>query len=399
MLAMLSACGGNEKSAQDSSISISAAAENQQLNQQLSEAARLGRQIFFDKSLSASGKMSCASCHDPATAHAPADSSFPPLGGANSDQPGFRAVPSLRYLHLNPAFSFDEEESPTGGFNRDGRAQSLAEQGQRPFLAPHEMANASREEVIARLRKAPYAAQFRNVFGAGIFDIPADAFDRAAFALQEYQKEDIAFHPFDSKYDQFLDGKAELSPGELRGLKLFNDPAKGNCAACHPSARSKDGMPPLFTDFTFDNLGVPRNKAIPATADPAYFDLGLCGPDRTDLATRTELCGAFKVPTLRNAATRHTYFHNGAFTDLHDVLRFYVRRDTHPEEWYPRAADGSLQKFNDLPPAYRENVNTTEAPYNRRPGMAPALNDEEIDYIVRFLGTLTDGYKPAPDSR
>lgn len=378
---MLGACGGGTSG--DGTVQ----------SESLNAAVALGEKIFSDQSLSASGRQSCASCHDPANAHAQINDLSVQLGGANLDQPGFRAVPSLRYLNLTPAFSFAADGAPTGGFDRDGRAQTLSEQAQRPFLAPHEMANASKADVIERLKRASYADEFRKVFGAAIFDNVDDAFDRIVFALQEYQKEDPEFHPYDSKYDLFLDGKVQLSAAELRGLALFNNPAKGNCAACHPSARGADGSAPLFTDFTFDNLGVPRNAAIPATADAGYYDLGLCGPDRTDLTTRTDLCGAFKVPTLRNVATRKAFFHNGRFKSLREALRFYVRRDTNPEEWYP-VVDGVVQKFNDLPPAYRANVNTSEAPYNRQPGMAPALSEDEIDDVIQFLGTLTDGYKP-----
>jgi len=275
-----------------------------------------------------------------------------------------------------------------------GRARTLAEQAERPFLAPHEMANLDKADVVARLKSAPYAAQFRATFGDNIFDNVDQALSRAQFALQQFENEDPRFHPFDSKYDLFLAGKVTLSDAELRGLALFNDPAKGNCAACHPSARGADGSAPLFTDFSYDNLGVPRNTRIPATQDSTYFDLGLCGPDRTDLAARTDLCGAFKVPTLRNVATRKAFFHNGAFGNLTDVVRFYVTRDTNPDRWYPLNADGTVDKFNDLPPAMRSNVNTAEAPYNRQPGMAPALNETEIADLVQFLGTLTDGYRP-----
>jgi len=251
--------------------------------------------------------------------------------------------------------------------------------------------------VVAKLAKAAYVERFRRQFGAAIIDNPEQAFSRMTFALQAFQREAPEFHPFDSKYDYFLAGKVKLSDQEMRGLALFNNPAKGNCIACHSSARGADGSAPLFTDFTFDNLGVPRNVKLQATKDPAYFDLGLCGPDRTDLAdTHPELCGAFKVPTLRNVATRQTFFHNGVFDNLKDVVSFYVRRDTNPEEWYPIGADGTVQKFNDLPPQYRKNVNTTEGPYNRQPGMQPALTPSEIDDVVKFLGTLTDGYKINP---
>lgn len=360
----------------------------------LSASAALGEKIFSDPSMSASGRQSCATCHDPAHAHGPGNDLAVQLGGADGGVPGFRTAPSLRYLTRNPAFFFDKDGTPTGGFNRDGRAQTLAAQAERPLLAPHEMANLDKDALLARLKKSAYAQQFQATFGAAIFDNAEQAFGRAAFALQQYQNEEPAFRPYDSKYDQFLAGKLKLADAELRGLALFNNPLKGNCAACHPSARGADGGAPLFTDFSFDNLGVPRNPRIPANGEPAYFDLGLCGPDRLDLAARSDLCGAFKVPTLRNVATRKVFFHNGAFSNLTDVLRFYVRRDTHPEEWYPLGANGAVDKFNDLPPPYRAYVNVTEVPYNRKPGMEAALSDSEIADVVSFLGTLNDGYRP-----
>lgn len=383
--ALLAGCGGGGNAASSAPPVLLSS---------LSQGAALGEKIFNDVSLSASGKQSCASCHNPDNAHGPSDGLAIPLGGPDGKVVGFRASPSLRYMQQTPAFHFEADGTPVGGFNRDGRAASLQDQAERPLLAPHEMANASKADAVARLRNAAYADQFRSVFGAAIFDNVDQAFSRMQFALQQFEKEDPRFHPFDSKYDQFLAGKVMLNDAELRGLALFNNPAKGNCAACHPSARGADGSAPLFTDFSFDALGVPRNPRIPATADPAYFDLGLCGPDRTDLSARLDLCGAFKVPTLRNVATRTSFFHNGYFTKLTDVVRFYVRRDTNPEEWYPIGADGVVEKFNDLPPQLRKNVNTTEVPYNRQPGMAPALSETEIADLVQFLGTLTDGYQP-----
>jgi cytochrome c peroxidase len=373
-LALLAGCGGGGSEDSGASTSDGTAA--------LSDVAALGKRIFFDASLSASGRMSCATCHDPAFAHAQPNASPVQPGGAQLDMPGFRAVPSLRYLRTTPAFFFDAEGTPAGGFNRDGRANTLADQARRPFLAPHEMANGTADAVAQKLAVAAYAEEFRRVFGANVFAEAETAFDRARFA------------PFDSKYDLFLAGRVRLSGAELRGLALFNDPQKGNCAACHPSGRGADGSPPLFTDFTYDNLGVPRNAQIPATRDPAYYDLGLCGPDRTDLATRAELCGAFKVPTLRNVATRKVFFHNGRFDSLITALQFYVQRDTDPAKWYPQLADGSIDRFDDLPAAYKGNVNQTEVPYNRKLGDAPALTDAEIADLAAFLGTLTDGYRP-----
>jgi len=386
LLALLTACGGGGSASSNNSNTPAVAT--------MSAAAQVGEKIFKDASLSASGKMSCASCHDPANAYAQTNDLSVQLGGANLDVPGFRAVPSLRYLDKTPVFYFAVDGTPTGGFTHDGRVNTLAAQAETPLLAAHEMANSSRADVVAKLQRASYVNDFKAAFGANIFDNTDTAFERILLSLQQYQKEDSDFHPYDSKYDQFLAGKAQLTAAEMRGLALFNNPQKGNCAACHISAKGADGSPPLFTDFTFDNLGVPRNASIPATANPAYFDMGLCGPDRTDLSARVDLCGAFKVPTLRNIATRKVFFHNGQFHNLHDVVAFYVRRDTNPEEWYPSDVNGNVQKFNDLPLAYARNVNTKEVPYNRSRGMAAALSPDEINDVVTFLGTLSDGYKP-----
>lgn len=368
----------------------------------LSPVAALGEKIFNDPSLSASSKLACAGCHVKARAYAGDDGRAVPLGGPNftnpndavNGTPGFRNAPSLKYISQVPAFFFADDGAPTAGFDRDGRADTLAAQARRPFLAPHEMANASEADVIAKLRNAAYSGEFKSVFGANIFDNPDIAFARVLLSIQQYEKEDSDFHPYTSKYDAFLTGKTQLTVQELRGLALFNNPQKGNCAACHPSRKGSDGSLPLFTDFTYDNLGVPRNPAIPATADANYFDLGLCGPDRTDLADRRDLCGAFKVPTLRNIALTAPYFHNGKFDTLEQVVGFYVRRDTNPEEWYPLNPDGTVKKFDDLPPELTGNVNTTEVPYNRGPGDTPALTPAEIDDVVAFLKTLTDGFQP-----
>jgi cytochrome c peroxidase len=128
-------------------------------------------------------------------------------------------------------------------------------------------------------------------------------------------------------------------------------------------------------------LGVPRNPAIPANADPAYFDLGLCGPVRTDLRDHPDYCGRFKTPSLRNVAVRTSFFHNGLVHDLRQAVAFYVERDSAPEKWYPHG------KFDDLPERYWENINT-DPPFGPR----PALTEAEIDDVVAFLGTLTDGF-------
>jgi len=379
----LSACGGGGTASSSSTSSTASA---------LSAQASLGEKIFNDTSLSASGQQACASCHSAQNGHAAPNNLAAQMGGAALDLQGGRSSPSIRYLSTNTAFYFDGEGTPTGGFFWDGRAASLADQARAPFTNPVEMANADAAAVIDKLSKASYADEFKKVFGDDIFTRPDDAFARVALALQQYQREDTEFRPFTSKYDEFLRGKVSLSDQEVRGFALFNNPAKGNCAACHPSSKAADGSHPLFTDFSYDNLGVPRNPELLQNADPAFFDLGLCARSGGDLAARTDLCGAFKVPTLRNVALRQVLFHNGRFKSLKEALTFYVQRDTNPEKFYSLNTDGTVKKFDDLPAAYRANVNTTEAPYNRLPGDAPALSDAEIDDVIAFLQTLTDGY-------
>ena len=341
--------------------------------------------------------MACSTCHDPAKAHAQDNDLSVQLGGAELATPGFRAVPSLRYMNLNIPFFFAGDGTPTGGFTRDGGSRDLVEQAHTPILAAHEMDNVDAAALTARLSDAAYADDFRSVFGADVFADPDRTLLAAEYSLSEYQNTAREFHPFDSKFDLFLQRKVMLSPQELRGFALFNRKDKGNCAGCHPSTPA-NGQPPMFTDFTYDNLGLPRNPQIPANADPDWFDMGLCGPLRTDLAARTDLCGQFKVPTLRNVATRRVFFHNGYFHDLKSALEFYVQRDTNPEKWYPLDAQGKPQKFDDIPALFARNVNTSEAPYNRKAGQAPALSNAEIDDVVAFLKTLTDGYDPITDT-
>ena len=384
--ALLAACGGGSGSAGDSASSASSSA--------MSAQASLGELIFKDVSLSASGRQSCATCHSPDAGHSAANALAAQSGGIALELQGTRGAPSIRYLASNRAFRFAADGTPTGGFFWDGRATSLQQQAAEPFLNALEMANASRAEVVTRLARASYASEFKRVFGADIFSRPEDAYERLTLALQQYQLEDGDFRPFSSKYDDFLAGQAKLADNELRGLALFNSPAKGNCAACHPSAKGADGSPPLFTDFSFDNLGVPRNAELAVNADAAFFDLGLCARAGGDLAARADLCGAFKVPSLRNVALRGALFHNGRYKTLKEALTFYVQRDTNPEKFYPANADGTVRKFDDLPAAYQANVNTSEAPYNRRPGDAPALSDAEIDDLIAFLRTLSDRVAP-----
>jgi cytochrome c peroxidase len=369
--------------------------------------AAVGRALFFDTALSASGKLACATCHSPLHAFGPPNDLPVQHGGANDSRPGVRAVPSLSYTQSIPSFTehfFDSEgddgidQGPAGGRTWDGRAQSAHEQAQIPLLSPFEMANASPQEVVAKVRRATYAAEFRDTFGEHVFADSALVFKGVLLALETYEQTPSEFYPYTSKYDAYLRGTTSLTKQELEGLAAFNDPARGNCARCHPSAVA-GGAFPQFTDFGYAALGVPRNAVIAANSDPRYFDLGLCGPLRTDLTDKPEYCGQFRTPSLRNVAVRRVFFHNGVFHRLEDAVRFYAQRDTNPQKWYPRAPDGSVSKFDDLPAKYRRNVDT-DPPLDRHTGGRPAMSEADIADIVAFLNTLTDGFvKSGPSER
>jgi cytochrome c peroxidase len=361
----------------------------------------IGRALFFDTSLSASGKVACATCHDPRRAFGPPNDSPVQPGGRDGRRLGVRAVPSLMYTQNIPPFTehyFDDEgddsmdQGPAGGRTWDGRAQSAHDQARLPLFSPFEMANADAEAVVAKVRRATYAARFRDTFGGKVFDDEALAFKAVLMALETFQQSPTEFYPYSSKYDAWLRRATRMSDDELRGLAAFNDPAKGNCARCHPSGM-RQGAFPQFTDFGYAAVGAPRNSSIPANANREYYDLGLCGPLRSDLADRKDYCGLFRTPSLRNAATRRVFFHNGVFHRLEDVVRFYAERDTRPQKWYPRGANGVTLKFDDLPAQYRDNVDT-QAPFDRRLGDQPALSEADIKDVVAFLNTLTDGYRP-----
>ena len=366
----------------------------------LDPAAAIGREMFFDKTLSASGRQSCASCHDPAHAYGPPDGLAVQPGGPAMERFGTRAVPSLRYLRFTPQFSRHlaqpspdgvEDEGPAGGFTRDGAAQTLHEQALLPLLNPAEMANADVAAVAAKLRASSYAAQFRRVFGDAVFDHPADAVAKGGAALQAFQEQDASFEPYTSKFDAAMSGNARFTAQELRGYTTFNNPRKGNCAKCHLDAPGPGGRPAQFTDFGMVALGVPRNPEIPANRDRRFFDLGVCGPVRKDLARETGFCGMFKTPTLRNSASRRVFFHNGRFHAMDELLRFYAERDTDPDKWYPRV-DGKLVPFDDLPATYRVNVDRVDVPFTLHVGQKPLLDDADIRDLAVFLKTLDDGW-------
>jgi cytochrome c peroxidase len=241
--------------------------------------ATLGRQLFADPALSASGKIACATCHDPKHDFGPANTQAVQQGGADGRSFGVRAVPSLKYTQNTPPFTehfVDDDgddsvdQGPAGGRTWDGRSQSFHDQARLPLFSSFEMANQDSDAVLAKVQ-AGHDAQFRAVFGDKVFDDKALAFKGVLMALEAYQQSPAEFYPYSSKYDAYLKNEAALSAQELRGLTAFNDPEKGNCARCHPSAKIKGALP-QFTDFGFAAIGAPRNRAIPANADRRYYE-------------------------------------------------------------------------------------------------------------------------------
>ncbi len=379
LMGFLTACGGG---ATTSTVSATATPLS------------VAQALFAEKALSASGQQSCASCHTDDNAHADAAGTVLPLGGLLMDQQGFRSSPSLMYLASNAAFRFDANGLPFGGFTWDGRANSRAEQAAGPLLDSTEMANADVAAVAQKVRALPYFNDFVSQFNVPASPTDQQIFDKLQTALQAYQALDTDYLLFNSKFDQVADGTATFTAAEQRGLAIFNNPNQGRCASCHTSSTGSGGERPNFTNFSYAALGLPRNPQIQKNADATFFDMGLCGPKRTDLSARADLCGQFKVPTLRNIALTAPYFHNASISTLSEAVTFYATRDTQPERWYP-TVNGVVDKFNDLPVAYRGNV-VQRAPYGLQAGAPPLLSAQDVADLVSFLQTLTDDRNAAP---
>jgi cytochrome c peroxidase len=364
----------------------------------LSPQQALGEKIFNDKNLSEPRGTACANCHQASTGFANLNGSRigVPLGSLPNSF-GTRSVMQNSYSSFTPPFSFrvlNGDVDPVGGLFWDGRADTLAQQAQMPFLAANEMNNKDGASVVAKIAAGPYAKAMTDVYGKDIFKNPSLAFARVGEALAAFESTK-AFQSFSSRYDDYIAGRVKLTPPEDNGLKVFMDPAKGNCASCHTmNPQSTKPADNLFTDFAHYATGIPRNTAIPANANPSYFDLGLCGPNRSRPALGANVpadvsiekfCGTFKMPSLRNVGDRQVFMHNGVFSNLRDVVSFYATRDSNPKRWY-----GAAAVPNDLPLAYQANIVRDRAPLNRAAGAGPALSEKEIDDVVAFLKILSD---------
>jgi len=322
---------------------------------------KLGKNLFFDNRLSNPAGQSCASCHSPGSGfNGIGDANIAVYEGAVSGRFGNRNPPTAAYMSFSPPLEFVCDGSDClwiGGQFWDGRRNTLAEQAKDPFLNPVEMNNKSKGSVVALVATSNYVNLFIKVYGLKTLLHVDKAYDAIADAIAAYESS-AEVNKFSSKYDHFLEGKVALSPTEQAGLDLFN--GKGNCSACHPSAVGSDGSKPLFTDFSYDNLGVPGNPINP--------DLGLGG----FLKDGNEY-GKFKVPTLRNVAVAASYGHNGYFKTLKEITHFYNTRDVAAENW-PAAEYSATVNHDEL-----GNL---------------GLTDAEEDAIVAYMMTLTDGYAP-----
>ena len=348
----------------------------------------LGRLLFHDRNLSEPAGTSCASCHNPGQGFAGNHGGRSGVAvGSRPTSVGLRNTPTAMYALFTPPFAVvagPRGPQAVGGQFLDGRADTLAQQAQGPFLAAAEMNNSSAAAVVAKVAASPYATAFKRVFGNDILTRPDAAFTAIGNAIAAYEKSQ-EFRPFASRYDDLLRGHDTFTASERRGMAAFFDPAKGNCASCHAANRNDpDPRRSLFTNHRYVALGVPRNQDIPANRDPTFFDLGLGGPKRSAPAGVANAAGQFRVPTLRNVALKTAFMHNGRFKSLTEVVGFYATRDIQPQRWYPPGAI-----FNDLPVALRGNV-TRQAPFDLRPGDRPRLTSTDVLDVVAFLGTLTD---------
>lgn len=326
-------------------------------NKDLTELELLGKKIFFDTTLSTPVGKSCASCHSPAAGFS--DPKHDAFSEGSLGLRGKRNSPSIAYLAFEPEMYYNAVDGTwIGGFFLDGRRPTLAAQAGVPMLEEREMNNGTKDVVVNKIRNASYKDLYTRIFGG--FTNDSIDFDRITLAIEAFEKSKQV-NTFSSKYDYFITGKVELTPQEMRGLNLFVNSAKGNCAACHPLDPDPIYNKVLLTDFSYDNVGVPTNPA----QSFGVPDLGL-GVTKNDVNEN----GKFKVPTLRNVAITAPYFHNGFATTLEEAVQFYNKRNIDP-------------KFST--PEVLQNRNMDELGNLK-------LSDQEVTDLVAFLKTLTDGF-------
>ncbi|HET6559524.1 MAG TPA: cytochrome c peroxidase [Prolixibacteraceae bacterium] len=350
---------------------------------------QLGKHLYFDK-ISSPNSMACADCHAASVGFTGPVVGFNIHGsvyrGADAQNFGDRKPPSAAYATFAEVLHRDEDGTFEGGMFWDGRATGetlgspAAEQALGPFLNPAEHNLKSKLEVLQKIAKSNYISMWKEAFPNDFSLEDADVdkiYDQVGLAIAAYEGSGEV-NQFSSKFDYVMKGQAEFTEQEAWGLELFE--GKGKCAECHPTTFDDDVV--LFTDYTYDNLGVPKNPENPVYKyNPGFIDKGLGGflatTDKWKMYA-DENMGKQKVPTLRNVDKRpglgftKAYTHNGYFKSLKEVVHFYNTRDVPGAMW---------------PPAeYPENINTDEL------GNL-GLTDAEEDAIVAFMATLSDGYQ------
>jgi cytochrome c peroxidase len=346
--------------------------------------AQLGSQLFSDPDLSYPAGQACADCHLARVAFRDPESSRATSMGVVPGRFGVRNAPSAMYASYVPPLQRIDDQHWTGGLFWDGRAGTLEDQAGGPLLNPLEMANPDKATVVAAVRRASYAPAFRALFGAHALDDVDTAFAHVTEALAAFEQT-TAFAPFSSKYDHYLAGEATLSDSEQRGLAIFEDPARGNCAGCHPNRPGPNGAAPMFTDHSYANLGLPRypnNKFYlqPAPMNPdgeRYVDHGLMqtvGDPAQD--------GKFRVPTLRNIARTPPYGHNGYFENLPYLIDFLNTRDVGSQ---------TVGTCTRVSPSARCAWPGPEIPATVDHGIGHlGLTDQDVTDLVAFLMILSD---------
>ncbi len=417
----------------------------------LSPKETLGKKLFFDMSLSANGTQSCASCHAPEAGYTGPDStenaSLAVYEGAIPNHFGNRKPPAAAYAGDSPLLSYDEATgSWSGGMFWDGRATGavlgdpLAEQAQGPYLNPLEQAIPNAQVLCFKVKRSNYAPLFEEVWGAGTLNCANDVkgvYEKIGRSVAAYERS-AEVNPFTSKFDMFWDNAVAagkdvskikcgtggmggggmggamgcpgggtdpnrwtafrglgLDDGELQGLAAFNDPNRADCASCHTLTPGPNGYP-LFTNFSYSNIGTPKNPENPFYTMPPkwnpdgkdWVDYGLGGYLKSaghEAAVYGPEMGKHKVPTLRNVDQRpapdfvKAYGHNGFFKSLDDIVFFYHWRAAMDIGMGGGAGSGMATLF---PPP---EVDANRAPLNFFPR-------PQVDSIVLFMKTLTDGY-------
>jgi cytochrome c peroxidase len=344
------------------------------------ELADLGRALFFDARLSASRNLSCASCHDPARAFS--ESRDNGVGGAASlgddgVSLGDRNAPSLTYAMLTPPFGSNADGDLHGGLFVDGRAASLAEQAREPILNRAEMALPATSLRERLAENTAYLEAFGRLLGASAIGSPEQALQSVATAIAAYESTD-EFAPFDSKYDRYLRGEAELTREEEIGRVLFFSELI-NCNRCHLVDRREHRQREVFTNYRYHNIGVPANRRLRERngLGSNYADPGLAGNPAVNDAAQS---GRFRVPSLRNVAVTGPYMHNGVFEKLETAILFYNR--------FLLGNPASLVNPETGQPWRPAEVPDTVDVELLRAGQP--LTPQRVAYLVDFLETLTD---------